>query len=167
MEELYKIVQNEGITLDYGDLAPFGRGLYGLYVLDPMLGHYILLDKRLLSRPREHRCVLAEEIGHALHPPRLLGHVRFCRRRYESADNDAIIVAQDEQKALRWATDFLIPDVEIWRVVKKDGINTVPELAEHFYVTEWFIRAKIGFIRRQARDLGGKLKWSDIIKRAI
>jgi Zn-dependent peptidase ImmA (M78 family) len=165
LQDLYRVVDEQGIKLDYSSLRQFGGGILGMFTVHPKVGLFILLDESLLSSPREHRCVLAEEIGHALCPPRQ-GHIRFHRRRYNAADNDAIIVAQDERKALLWATSFLVPDVDFWRTATKCGLNTVPELAEHFCVTEWFVRAKIGFVRRQARGQGVKLRWSDIIKRS-
>lgn len=160
MEKLYNLVNELNITLEYEDLKRYSPGLWGLYVLDQAIGHLILLDEQLLSpaRYRLHRCVLAEEIGHALHPPRP-GHLRYYRRPWRVVDNQAIIVAQDEAKALRWATDFLMPDVEFRRAQAK-GYDTVPDLADYFYVTEEFVRAKIGFLRRKARDIGRKLKWS-------
>ena len=36
----------------------------------------IVMDKSLLEKPRHHKCVLAEEIGHILFPPRP-GHVAY------------------------------------------------------------------------------------------
>jgi len=74
------------------------------------------------------------------------------------------IVAQDERKALRWATNVLMPDLEFLHAVRK-GNSTVYSLADYFDVEEWFVLAKIGFIRVQARESGGKIKWRDIIKR--
>lgn len=152
MEKLYKLINELHITLEYEDLKRYSPGLWGLYVLDPTIGHLIVLDRLLLSRPRLHRCVLAEEIGHALHPPRP-GHLRFYRRPWRVVDNQAVIVAQDEAKALRWATDFLMPDVEFWRAVSK-GYNTVPELADYFYVEEWFVRAKLKFLSTRNHTTG-------------
>ncbi|MFZ5897996.1 MAG: ImmA/IrrE family metallo-endopeptidase [Bacillota bacterium] len=147
MQALYRIIEEQAIKLDYSNLRQFG-GILGLFVVHPRIGPFILLDDSLIKQPRKHRCVLAEEIGHAMHPPRP-GHMRFHRRRYDVADNQAIIVAQDERKALLWATGFLMPDVEFWRAVSQ-GYDTVPDLAEYFYVEEWFVRTKIGFIDTQA-----------------
>lgn len=142
MEDLYRIITKRCIELEYDDLKSIGKGLLGLYVLDPAIGHLIVLDSHLLQQPRLHRCVLAEEIGHSFYPPRA-GVIRFhCKH-----GNEAVIVAQDERKALRWATDFLMPDDEFCRAVSQ-GYVTMHELADYFYVEEWFVQAKIDFLKR-------------------
>jgi len=128
----------------------------------------VYLDKSLLKSQRKHKCILAEEIGHILHPPRP-GHVAYHSTEYIQSNsygrsNLKIIVAQDERKALTWATGVLIPDVEIWRAIGEKR-NTVYELADYFDVEEWFVRIKIGYIRRKARDNRQRLKWRDIIRR--
>lgn len=126
------------------------------------------LDSSLRFDWRQQKCILAEEIGHILFPPRS-GHVRYHSKSFIYSDCidrslTKIIVAQDERKALQWATSVLMPDVEFWGAVK-DGANTVYQLAEWFNVEEWFVLLKIGFIRRQAREEGQRLKWRDIISR--
>ena len=128
----------------------------------------ITLDTRLEPKYRLLKCVLAEEIGHILYPPRP-GHVAYHSTNYYHIDhcdrsNIKAIVAQDERKALTWATGVLIPDVEFWRV-NRNGVDTVYELAEYFEVEEWFMMLKIGYVRRTARNAGHKIKWKDIIKR--
>lgn len=128
----------------------------------------ITLDQALRNEPQKLKCVLAEEIGHILFPPRP-GHVRYHSKKYIDVDcisrsNVKAIVAQDERKALQWATDVLIPDDQFWEAIK-GGASTVYLLADWFDVERWFILVKVGFIRRQARDDGQKLRWRDIIKR--
>lgn len=142
MEALYKIIAQRSIELEYEDLHSVGRGLLGLYVLDSNIGHLIVLDRSLLSLPRLHRCVLAEEIGHSFYPPRT-GIVRFHQERFSG--NETIVIAQDERKAFRWATDFLVPDSEVWRAVR-EGCESVAALADHFFVEEWFVAAKLQFL---------------------
>lgn len=163
MEELLDVIRKRNIILRYENLHRFGSGLDGLYVLDPLIGHLIILDNTLLFRYRQHRCVLAEEIGHSFYPPRP-SHIRFHKNRCKACDNDAVIMEQDEQKALKWATDFLIPDAKLWQAMF-EGYRTVSELTDYFDVEDWFLRKKIGFIRRKARNEGIKLKWGDIFLR--
>jgi len=139
-----------------------------LYGIADSARKLITLDQSLRNNQRLLKCVLAEEIGHILYPPRP-GHLAFHEAGYTYADHNSrsnikAIVAQDERKALQWATSVLMPDVVFWRVVR-DGINSVYDLADWFDVEEWFVSIKIGFIRRQAWDSGQKLKWRQIIRR--
>lgn len=128
----------------------------------------IKLDKSLKVNNRLLKCVMAEEIGHILYPPRP-GHVRYHSKAYWQTEyversNLKVIVAQDERAALDWATGVLMPDVEFWRAVS-ESVNTIPQLIEYFDVEDWIVRHKVGHIRRQARSEGRRLKWRDIIKR--
>lgn len=159
------MVEGLEVKLIYGNLNKNDIGLLGKADASKRL---ITLDHSLTNYRREHKCVLAEEIGHILHPPRP-GHVAYHARGYYDTDhiercNIRATVAQDERKALDWATGVLMPDVEFWRIVEK-GENTLYQLADWFDVTDWFVRIKIGYVRRKARDHGKKFKWNDIIRR--
>lgn len=165
MNTLYDIAMELDIEVIFRDLRQRHPDLLGM--ADASNGT-IYLDLTLNQSPRQHRCVLAEEIGHIVYPPRP-GHIRYHSRQYMDRDcidrsNIRAIVAQDEHKALKWATNALIPDVEFWRVIG-EGENNVYQLVEKFDVEPWFLLLKIGFIRRQARDGGKRLKWRDLIVR--
>jgi|LSQX01.1.fsa_nt_gb hypothetical protein len=54
----------------------------------------------------------------------------------------------------------------VWAAIR-DSYNTLPLLAERFYVEEWFVRLIIGFLRREERNRGIKLKWGEIIKKEV
>ncbi len=114
------------------------------------------LDNSLKFCTREQKCVLAEEIGHVLYPLRP-GHIAYQARGYYDIDNIErsmikAFVAQYKRRALDWASNALIQDdVEFWRALK-EGESTLYDLHEYFSVTEWFLRLKIGYIRRKARD---------------
>lgn len=154
------------IRVTYKDLRAQHPDLLGMAQAD---NRTVVLDKSLVGSRRKLKCILAEEIGHILFPPRP-GHMayhstEFIRSDFNGRNNLKVIVAQDERKALDWATGVLIPDVEFWRAVR-NGENTLHELAEYFDVEEWFMRIKIGYIRRKARDEGQRLKWRDLIRRA-
>ncbi len=73
-------------------------------------------------------------------------------------------VAQDERKALDWATGVLLGNVDFDRI-KSVYANSVTELAEYFDVEPWFIEHRIGWLRRKARDAGQKIKWREILQR--
>lgn len=122
----------------------------------------ITLDTSLKLNPREHKCVLAEEIGHILFPPRP-GHIAYHRKGYwykDSTERCFIkgIVAQDERKALDWATGVLMPDVVFCRFIE-NGDKSLPEIADYFDVEEWFAKFKIAYVRRKAKLEGKRLSW--------
>lgn len=129
----------------------------------------VTLDVSLKNKNRECKCVFAEEIGHILFPPRP-GHIRYHSRGYWQIDNHdrslmGVIVAQDERKALDWATSTLMPDKEFWKANKECGMDKIYLLADWFDVEPWVINLKIGYLRRKRKAAGEKLKWRDIIKR--
>ena len=160
MEKILEIVKRERIYLGYDDLKRVGD-VQGLYTIHPRAGPIILLDKTLLHDTKTLRCVAAHELGHHFYPPRS-GIIVFHSNNYSSMQE--ITVHQDENKALRWGTELLMPSEEVWAAIK-EGYNTVPLLADFFNVTEWFCRAKIGYIRREERTKGRRLKWRDIIRK--
>ena len=159
---LFYWVKAIGVNLVFSSLRP---GLLGMADAGSMT---ITLDQSLKDKPRKLRCILAEEIGHILFPPRP-GHIRYHSTWFvdiESTEqsNIKVIVAQDERKALQWATSVLMPDVEFWR--KKDsGVDTIHGFADCFEVEEWFVRLKIGYLRMKAKSDGNKFRWRDIIKK--
>jgi Zn-dependent peptidase ImmA (M78 family) len=116
--------------------------LYGIYFYVNDYGPAILLDKSL-DKPgntRLHRCILAHELGHHFTAPKT-----NILRLYGSSSTkymDKIQQAQDERKALEWASNHLMPNVELSRALSQGCIN-VYELAEWFNVTEWFVYRKI------------------------
>jgi Zn-dependent peptidase ImmA (M78 family) len=164
MQKIYNVAKSEQIYIAYDDLQSIGE-VQGLYTIHPRAGPVIILDNQLLSRPRLHRCVAAHELGHHFYPPRTSTKtvVAFCRSDYTNSQRE-IVVHQDEQKALRWATELLMPSPAVWAAIG-DGCNTLPLLAERFGVEEWFVRFKIGYLRREERVRGKNLRWRDIVRK--
>ena len=166
MQKIYEIAESEKIYIAYDDLQRIGD-IQGFYTVHPRAGSVIVLDLGLLSQPRLHRCVAAHELGHHFYPPRSRAttFIAFYRsNQYSTESQKEIIASQDENRALRWATEMLMPSQEVWAAIQ-DGYDTVSLLAEYFNVCEWFVRVKIGFIRREEREKGIKLKWRDVIKK--
>jgi Zn-dependent peptidase ImmA (M78 family) len=157
MDSLLEIVHRENIYLAYKDLRSAGP-LLGLYINCKNKG-IILLDNSLFYGYRLHRCILAHELGHHFFPPRSR-IIAFHRSDF----NQDITTSQDEQKAMKYGTNLLLPTEQVWTAIK-NGYDSVSLLAEYFYVTDWFVRAKIGFIRLDERERGNKLKWRDILNR--
>jgi hypothetical protein len=151
-----------GIEVCYKRLHP------ELYGMADAANKIITLDNQLINEPREQKCILAEEIGHILYPPRP-GHIAYHSRQfwelnYYDCSNIRTLVAQDERKALLWATDVLIPDVEFNRILG-NGLTTIPELMECFEVTRWFTLLKIAYYRQKERNAGRRVKWRDVVRR--
>lgn len=74
-------------------------------------------------------------------------------------DNLAVMVAKEENEALLFATSLLIPDKAFWEYFEA-GPHEIWEWCEHFQVTEWFMRRKMGFMRTKQR-----FRWKDAIAR--
>jgi len=153
------------ITIKYEDLHSKRPTLDGYADAGNRL---IVLDISLRDNPRHHKCVLAEEIGHILFPPRP-GHLAYHMQGYyqlDSYDRSSIkaVVSQDERKAIQWATIFLIPDIELDKSIA-DGKKTIYEFAEIFEVEKWFMLFRLNFYKRQNRQNGRKTKLKDIVIR--
>ena len=131
--------------------------IQGFYVIDPRAGPIIVLDLSLLIQPRLHRCVAAHELGHHFYPPRIntTTFIAFYRsNQYTSYSQKEIIVSQDENKALRWATELLMPSSKVWDAIKY-GYDTIPFLADYFNVTNGLPGRKSDFCveKRETRGL--------------
>ena len=165
MQKIYFIAESEEIYVGYKNLRRAGD-IQGLYVIDPRAGPIIVLDLGLLSQPKLHRCIAAHELGHHFRPPRTSFKNVIAFYRSNQYTNYQITISQDEHRALRWATELLMPSKAVC-VAIKEGYNTIHLLADYFSVTEWFVRAKIGFLRREERGQGRKVKWRNMIKREL
>lgn len=157
---LKKQAEIYGIRVVY-KLLP--EGLLGEANADAMT---ITLDMGLLDDPRQHACVLAEEIGHILLPPRP-GHVRYHSRGFYQQENCSLIkhtVAQDERKARDWATSVLLGHVTLCRI-QSIGATSIKGLADCLGTEPWLITHRISYLRRKEHAGGRKAKWRDLIKR--
>ncbi|OAT83725.1 ImmA/IrrE family metallo-endopeptidase [Desulfotomaculum copahuensis] len=155
LEHLLELARHEKIMLLYQKLRNCSRDkLLGLYVWDPV-APCIILDESLHHNERLHTCVLAEELGH---------HFSGIRRNFmiTSPGQDRITVSKDETGAMRWATDYLVPDAELMYAVSKLKLRSCWELAEHFQVTQFFMWRKLGFLRTCFRNTGIKVRSRDI-----
>ncbi len=57
-----------------------------------------------------------------------------------------------------------MPSAAVWAAIG-GGCNTLPMLSERFGVEEWFVRFKVGYIRREEREKGRRLRWRDVLKK--
>jgi len=155
IETLIDLATQENIVVLYRPLKENSNGkMLGLYIWDTV-APCILLEETLQNNRRLHVCVLGEELGH---------HFNGIRKNFmvTSTYQDRITVGKDETGALRWATDFLIPDADLVYAVSELKLHSCWELAEHFEVTQPFMWRKLGFLRTCFRYTGIKVRSRDI-----
>ena len=151
LESLQELARKLKIIIDYRDLHhEHHLALDGYADSEKKL---IVLDISLTDNPRHHKCVLAEEIGHIIFPPRP-GHITYHMKGYHKLDhhfrsNIKAIVSQDERKALRWATSLLIPDAGL-RTAAKNSMESIDDLAEWFDVEKWFMEIRMSYYELKA-----------------
>lgn len=137
LSELYDFAEEQGIIIDF---RSFVHPVLGIYIHDSSLaGPVIGLHTDLLSNERMLKCVLAEELGHHFTTGGNLLPVRYC------CYSDRLNVDRGENAALKWAVSTLIPDNELKELLHR-GLS-INELADHFYVTEEFIKAKLELLQ--------------------
>lgn len=152
MERLWALAERAGIRVRWADLGATPEGLRALYLWDPQAGSaVIVLDRRLAARPRELRCVLAEELGHHFTVPRsraLSGPWTY---------GEGVLQGRDEERAFRWAAAALAPDEQVAAALARG--EGVAEMAERFGVTEAWMAARLRLYRltaaRRERQAGG------------
>ncbi|WP_052299146.1 ImmA/IrrE family metallo-endopeptidase [Thermaerobacter marianensis] len=127
----------EGILVEYVPLLP-SKGLLGLYLRTPH-GAAIVLDSSLPANPRLERCVMAEELGHHFTVPVTSTFVACTSATARTS------YRRDEARALRWACDHLMP-LDQFLQAMREGVSTVEELADYFYVTPWMVHARFRFL---------------------
>ena len=125
--ELFALAEAEDIIVRYTVLPP---GFLGVYYSEEGMPPVILLHEDVRICRKLTRCILAEELGH--HFTCGLNLMAFAQeRRY--------ITEKYERLALWWAAKYLIPWGELFGAVIDEKISTVPELSDHFDVTERFM----------------------------
>ena len=155
-DELWAIIEREQIVVIYQDLQAVG-GRHGAYYFEPEVGPIIALDHSTLKSDRLHLSVLAEELGH---------HMTVPERSTTMHWNYSLDIqeSRDEVRALRWATDRLLPTFESIDVIQFGGVRSTLELAEHFGVTDWLAWRKIAFLREDIRAKHIRIKHADMFE---
>lgn len=156
MEFLLKLVEKEKINITYLPLRKYKDTLWGLYVPGRFgINPTIYLDTELKYNPKLYRlarCILAEELGHhftGIGPNIFKIHANYSLERKMSAE---------DEKALRWATNVIIPTEEIITLLG-NGKYRCTDLANYFGVTTWFMFRKLEFLQYQAKAGRGEISW--------
>ncbi len=129
-EHLFELVEELGLALEWTSRLP--HDIFGLYIASPDTAPVIALSKDLLTRERQLREVLAEEIGHHLTAAGNFICLTPCRNRP--------YLYKLEKRALSWATETLAP-TDVYLQLLERGYRR-HEMADYFCVTELFLSWK-------------------------
>ena len=130
MDSLYVLAAAEGVQIiDWPLVAP----ILGMYVACALIveAPLIVLATTLICTPNIRRVVLAHNLGH--HVTRRVGVETY-------------VVTNPlcgSQQAIKWAAQHLIPESQLWQAIRM-GINSPPELAKYFDVTDELVRLRLG-----------------------
>ena len=149
MDSLCRLATEMNITIIYVPLNYTNKDLFGLH---SPASNTIFLDANLL-RPENyklHRGILAEEIGH-----RVTGttcnslniHTNFSMARKITEAHKS---TEDEKRALRWATEKLIPAQELIPLLYEG--YSCEDLSDYFGVTAWFIFRALEFLQLECSE---------------
>jgi Zn-dependent peptidase ImmA (M78 family) len=149
--ELEALLDFYNINLSIVPLDPLVRGYY----LHDNSGSFILINTNV-EDTRTYRCVLAEEIGHHL---TTVGDI--LPHGYPNSSAASSNVNRQELKAMRWATEYLMPTDEIISFISSELGLSMDALASHFEVMESFVLEKFQFMAKE------KLSWPLDQERAL
>lgn len=128
LSSLYQIADREHIEVDCFRL----RKREALSMMDTDGSCFIAIDPYQLSSRREEKLKLAHELGHCLTGSFYNIHASVdCRQKHENT-------------ADKWAVNQLIPAWALDEAVA-EGYTEIWELAEHFDVSEEFMRKAVCF----------------------
>lgn len=126
IDALYRLAQSEQIPVIPACIPENGS----LCIQDDMMRCYIGLDLDVLDEAPVHAVHMAHELGHCL--------TGSFYNRWSSCD----LRQKHENRADRWAIEHMIPK-EQYDTALEDGCTELWSLAEHFGVTEDFMRKAV------------------------
>lgn len=147
--ELYRMADEDSITVDCFELGK----REALSFMDTDGECFIAIDPFKLHSMQDETIKLAHEMGHCC--------TGSFYNRYAARD----VRQKHENRANRWAIETLIPEEELDDAVA-DGYTNIFELAEHFNVTEDFMRMAVCWYthRNLATDLYFEAKFPETEK---
>lgn len=122
MTALFRKAEESGITVEYCHI-PLNESLS----VQDTAGDFILMDYSLVEAGAKERVHLGHELGHCE-----TGSFYYPRAKYD-------IRQKHENRADKWAISHLVPEDAFNRAVA-DGHTEIWSLADHFGVTEEFMR---------------------------
>lgn len=146
LDMLYNLANKHNIQIHFFDLT--ATGCLGLNIEKENMPSMIFLDNSLKKDKNKHIEVLAEELGHYFTTVGTsVGNIKTY--------SDKLELNKVENKADKWATNFLVTDEEIISLVNKN-ITDINEMAEILSVPYEIILKKLKnlSITKQYLDLG-------------
>lgn len=132
--------------LDYYNIhlsvVPMDHLILGYYSHDSN-GSFILMNS-CIEDSVTYKCILAEEIGHHL---TTVGDI--LPYGYAHHSNQYTNINKQELKALKWATDFLVPTNDLIEFLKTQSLVSIELLSNHFEVISDFMIQKFQFMARE------------------
>lgn len=143
LDKLLKLAHDENIIIHYTDYIPGNLG--GLYVEIPGLGPVINILNSIKNNKKEFTEVLAEEIGHYFTS---IGDSISKVNSY----TDKLNILRCENKANKWACEFLIREDELIDALNKN-INCIHDLAEYLDVDVEILLKRLEYLALQKPTL--------------
>lgn len=132
-DRLYSLAEEEGIEVYCGVNLPITKSVS----IHEGEQYYIGIDDSVMQSAADERVHLAHEIGHCQTGAFYSVYAAIDNRRW------------CENKANAWAIKKLIPKSKLKRILTaRNGDISIWELAEHFTVTEDFMRIAIDYYRQ-------------------
>lgn len=131
--KLFKLAESHGIKIEYWH---FSQPIQAVFIEEPGLPPIVGINKTLLKKKADFRCVLAEELGHyftSVGRSDTHKHIRYHER---------LKIIRTEYRALKWAALFLIPTEELSNAIE-NGYTSIWDLAHHFNVTADMIKFRL------------------------
>lgn len=142
LEKLYEIAREENINIYFFDLSQIG--VLGLNVEKEGLPYMIFLDYSIKNNPLLHLETLAHELGHYF---TTMGNLINT-----SNYTEKLQVNKYENKAEKWACEFLISEEEIIKLINSK-IDCVYEMAEKLEVSIEILNKRLEYLSRQKQIL--------------
>lgn len=138
IENLEQLINDENIQYDYANL----KKINGMCVLEGN-EYYIIINENLKSNPLQLKMVLAEELGH------YFTMINDATPYRNDSYNKKVQIDKEETKALRWATDYLIPTDQLMAYMRNQSRIDLANLIDYFEVTRDFFMSKLYFMSKK------------------
>ncbi len=142
LEKLYNLADKNNISIHFFDLTEVG--VLGLNVEKERLPHMIFLDLKLKSNKNLHLEVLAHELGHFF---TTVGNILNNKNYREILYNNKF-----ENKADKWACEFLVSEEEIINALNKNIVN-IYDMAEYLDVPLNILKKRLEYLALQNQSI--------------
>lgn len=138
LNQLLELAKKEKIDIHYLDIKEMG--VLGLYVKNEGLPHMIFLDNSIKNDKYKLIEVLSEELGHYFTS---IGNSINNIHTYR----DKLIVGKCENKATKWATNFLVNEDDIIKLIN-NNITCIYEMADIMGVSVEILMKKFEYLSK-------------------